>query len=68
MKPFSNLDAIIQDGCSFKCEMPDGYGMPGVQDVRISTHQIGKLILTSGKVLAWDLLMGPDEAILSKRV
>lgn len=67
MKPFSNLDAIIQDGCSFKCEMPDGYGMPGVQDVRISNHQIGKLILTSGKVLAWDLLMGPDERYSFKK-
>jgi hypothetical protein len=67
MKPFSNLDAIIQDGYRFECEMPDGYGMPGVQDVSISTHQIGKLILTSGKVLAWDLLMGPDQRYSFKR-
>jgi len=61
MKPYSDLSAIIQNGFSFKCEMPDGRGMLGVQDVNISTHQIGELILTSGRLLAWDLLMGPDE-------
>ena len=67
MKPFSNLDAIIQDGSSFKCEMTLGYGMSRVQDVRISTHEVGKLNLTSGKVLAWDLLMGPDERYSFKK-
>ena len=37
--------------------MPDH----GVQDVTISTHSIGDLILTSGRLLPWDLLMIPDE-------
>jgi hypothetical protein len=67
MKPYSNLDAIIQDGYSFKCEMPKGYGMPGVQDITISTHQIGELILTSGRLLAWDLLIGPDVRYFFKK-
>ena len=67
MKPFSDLSAIIQDGFSFKCEMPNGWGMPGVQVVTISTHQIAELILTSGKLLAWDLFMTPDDDYFFKK-
>lgn len=57
MKPFSNLNALLQDGYSLQNNM----GESGIQDVTISTHQIGELILTSGKLLAWDLFMIPDD-------
>jgi len=62
MKPFSNLTALLQDGYSFQYDMP-GYG---IQNVRISTHQIGELILTSGKLVACDLLIVPDDRYFIK--
>jgi hypothetical protein len=58
MKPDSNLNALLQDGYSYK-NMPN-YGRPGVQDVTISTHQIGDLIVPSGEIIACDPLIGPD--------
>jgi len=67
MKPSSDLNSILQNGFSFKYERPPGWGMKGVQDVTISTHQIGELILTSGRLLAWDLLIGPDERYFFKK-
>jgi len=67
MKPLSNLDGIIQDGYSFKCAMPEGWGMSGVQDVTISTHQIGELVVPSGKIIACDPLIGPDTRYYFKK-
>lgn len=63
MKPFSDLNAILQDGYSFQYNCPDSK----IRNVTISIHQIGELILTSGKLLAWDLLMGPDERYYFKK-
>lgn len=63
MKPFSNLNEILTDGCSFLYDMP----WEGVQNVTISSHQVGDLILTSGKLLAWDLLMIPDDRYFVKK-
>jgi hypothetical protein len=62
MEPFSDLTALLQDGYSFQYNLP-GHG---IQDVRISTHQIGELILTSGKLLACDLLIVPDDRYFIK--
>jgi Protein of unknown function (DUF4241) len=62
-QPFSDLNQILQDGYSFKYELPNY----GVQDVTISTHEIGDLILTSGKLLTWDLLMIPDARYFTKK-
>lgn len=64
MKPFSNLNEILLDGYSFQYEMPGN----GIQKVTISTHQIGALVLTSGKLLAWDLFMIPDERYVFKKI
>jgi hypothetical protein len=64
MKPFSNLNEILLDGHSFQCDMPGN----GNQTVTISTHEIGDLVLTSGKLLAWDLLMIPDERYVFKKI
>lgn len=59
MQPFSDLNAILQDGYSFQTEIYEGmYRVP--QTSTISTHRIGDLILTSGKILACDLLIVPD--------
>jgi len=63
MKPLSDLNAILQDGYSLQYDLPNY----GIQDVNISTHQIGKLVLTSGKLLAWDLLMVPDDRYFFKK-
>ena len=65
MKPDSNLNELLQDGYSYK-NMPN-YGRPGVQDVTISTHQIGELILTSGRIIACDPLIGPDTRYYFKK-
>jgi hypothetical protein len=67
MKPDSNLDALLQDGYSFKCEMPKGYRMHGVQEVTISTHRIGELIVPSGEIIACDPLIGPDTRYYFKK-
>jgi hypothetical protein len=63
MKPISNLNEILSDGYSFQCEMENGN-----QNVTISTHQIGALVLTSGRLLAWDLFMIPDERYVFKKI
>jgi hypothetical protein len=63
MKPFFNLNAILLDGHSFQCDMPEN----GNQTVTISTRQIGDLVLASGKLLAWDLFMIPDERYAFKK-
>lgn len=63
MKPFSNLDALLQDGYSFRYNSPTD----GAQDVTISVDPVGKLVLTSGKLLAWDLLMVPDDRYCLKK-
>jgi hypothetical protein len=56
MKPFSDLDAILQDGYSLQYN----WEHQGLQNVTISTHQIGELILTSGRIIACDPLIVPD--------
>jgi len=56
MQPFSNLNAILQAGYSLEYD----WQYLGPQTVMISTHQIGELILTSGRIIAWDPLMGSD--------
>ena len=63
MKPSSNLDVLLQDGYSFQHTFPDS----GTQSVTISTHDIGELVLTSGRLLACDLLMVPDDRYFIKR-
>jgi len=63
IQPFTDLSRIFDDGHSFKYDMPNY----GVQDVTISITQIGDLILTSGRLLAWDLLMVPDSRYSFKR-
>ena len=56
MKPYSDLNAILRDG--YCLEYDEQY--QGLQRVTISTHQIGELVLTSGRIIACDPLMGPD--------
>jgi hypothetical protein len=56
MKPFSNLNAILQDGYSLQYDRH----YYGLQNVTISTHQIGELVLTSGRIIACDPLIVPD--------
>src|SRR5947207_72236 len=50
MERFSNLNEILLDGYSFQYDMPRN----GNQRVTISTHQIGSLVLTSGRLKAYD--------------
>ena len=56
MKPISDLNAILQDGC---CLQYDWVGY-GPQKARISIHKVGELILTSGRIVACDPLIVPD--------
>jgi hypothetical protein len=56
IQPFTDLNRIFDDSHSFTYDMPNC----GVQNVTISTHIIGELVLTSGTLLPWDLLMIPD--------
>jgi len=56
MEPYSDLDKILQDGYSLKYD----WQYQGLQTVTISTHQIGELVLTSGRILGCDPLIGPD--------
>lgn len=65
MTPYSNLDAILQDSYSFRCDT-SSCGVQGLQDVVISVHQIGKLIVPSGELIACDPLMGPDTRYVFK--
>lgn len=63
MEPFSDLSALLRDGSSLQYNWA-GYGP---QDVTITTYRIGEIILTSGNLLAWDLLMIPDERYSLKK-
>ncbi len=63
MQPFTDLNRIFEEGYSLKYDMPNY----GIQNVTISTHHIGDLILTSGKLLPWGLLMIPDDRYCLKR-
>jgi hypothetical protein len=63
MKPFSDLDAILRDGHSLQYD----WKHEGLQRVKISTHQVGELILTSGRIIAWDPLIGSDSHYYFKR-
>ncbi len=56
MKPISNLNSVLNDGYSLQYDWQN-YGL---QNVTISTHQIGELILTSGRIIACDPLIVPD--------
>lgn len=56
MKPISNLNAIQQDGYTLQYDW-ENYGL---QNVTFSTHRIGELILTSGRIIACDPLIVPD--------
>lgn len=56
MKPFSDLSAILQGGYSLQYNW-EHYGL---QEVIISTHQIGELVLTSGRIVPCDPLIIPD--------
>ena len=56
MKPISNLNVILQQGYSLQYDWKN-YGL---QNVAISTHKIGELILTSGRIVACDPLIVPD--------
>jgi len=56
MEPFSDLNAILKDGSCLQYD----WQYQGLQNVTISTHQIGKLVLTSGRIIACDPLIGPD--------
>ena len=56
MRPISDLNAILQDGYALQYD----WKSQGLQNVTISTRQIGELILTSGRIIACDPLIGPD--------
>ncbi len=64
MKPFSDLDAILKDSYSLQCD----WEHQGLQNVTISTHQIGELILTSGRIIACDPLIVPDTRYHLKKI
>lgn len=56
MKLISDLNSLLSDGYSLQYDW-QGYG---TQHVTISTHQIGELVLTSGRIVACDPLIVPD--------
>lgn len=56
MKPVTDLNAILLDGYSFQKQLPG----QGLQDVTISIHQVGQLVLSSGRLIACDPLRKPD--------
>jgi len=56
MSPDSDLNLLLTDGYSLQYD----WAGVGVQDVTISTHQIGELVLTSGRIIPCDPLMVPD--------
>jgi hypothetical protein len=56
MTPDSDLDSLLTDGYSLQYD----WAGEGVQNVTISTHQIGELVLTSGKIVPCDPLIVPD--------
>jgi hypothetical protein len=63
MQPDSDLNALLQNGYSFQYNMPQY----GPQTVVISTHKVGELALTSGRLLACDLLIVPDDRYSFKK-
>src|SRR5690349_18474410 len=63
MKPISDLNAILRDGYSLTYNW-ENYGP---QNVTISLHQIGELILTSGRIIACDPLIVPDTRYYVKK-
>ena len=56
MKPLSDLNAILSNGYV----LPYHWLGYGPQRVTVSTHQIGELILTSGRIVACDPLIVPE--------
>lgn len=54
----TDFDKAFRDGYTFKYKMPDDE----VNDVTFSVHSIGELVLTSGKLVACDPLLEPDES------
>jgi hypothetical protein len=57
METESKLNALLQDGNSFQINVPQH----GTQNIKIKTYHIGELVLTTGKLMACDLLIIPDE-------
>jgi len=53
MEPFTDLNADLRDGYSFQMQLPG----QGLQDVTISIHQVGQLVLSSGRLIACDPLL-----------
>jgi hypothetical protein len=64
MEPFSDLNVILQGGSSLHYD----WQYQGLQNVTISTHQIGELVLTSGRIIACDPLIGPDTRYHFKKI
>ena len=64
MKPLSDLDVILQDGYSLQYF----WQHQGLQNVTISTHQIGELVLTSGRIIPCDPLIVPDVRYHLKKI
>ena len=56
METFSDFNTILQDGSCLQYD----WHYQVLQTVTISTHQIGELVLTSGRIIACDPLIGPD--------
>ena len=56
MKPISDLDKILRDGYRRQFDEA-GYDL---QEVSITMHQIGELVLTSGTIVPCDPLIIPD--------
>jgi hypothetical protein len=56
MTPVSNLNLLLTDGYSTQYDCSS----QGLQNVTISTQNVGELFLTSGWIIACDPLMGPD--------
>lgn len=63
MEPISDINSILDDGYSLQYDW-QGYGP---QQVTISTHQIGELVLTSGRIIACDPLIVPDTRYFLKK-
>jgi hypothetical protein len=63
IQPFTDLTQIFDEGYRFTCDVPHS----GMQNVTISTCDVGSLTLTSGALLPWDLLMIPDDRYRLKR-
>jgi hypothetical protein len=55
-----DLNAVFQDGHSFKYVMHHNAQEKSMQTVNISLHNVGSLIIKSGKILACDPQFEPD--------